>query len=133
MSEEVLGGGESVAVIQVMVNGVVRDATEEEIAEIEARVEAAAAPPTEPEYVAAVQAMLDTKARERKYDGILSACTYVTSTNTKFQAEGQACVEWRDAVWAACYELMGQVTEGTLSQPTVAELLAMLPEMEWPV
>lgn len=88
--------------------------------------------PTVPEYVAAVQAMLDAKAKERMYDGILSACTYATSLNPKFQAEGQACVEWRDLVWAKCYELMDEVEAGTLPQPTIAGLLVMLPKMDWP-
>jgi hypothetical protein len=90
------------------------------------------APPAVPDYVTAVQSMLDEKARERRYDNILSACTYATSTVPKFQAEGQACVAWRDAVWARCYELMDQVTSGELAQPTVGDLLAMLPAMEWP-
>jgi hypothetical protein len=116
---------------QVMVDGVVRDATTEEAAEIEAR-QAEAAKPTVPDYVTAVQSMLDLKAAERRYDNILSACTYATSTQPKFQAEGQACVAWRDAVWSKCYELMEQVDSGALAQPTVDELLAMLPAMEWP-
>jgi hypothetical protein len=89
-------------------------------------------PPEVPDYVAAVQGMLDAKARERRYDNILSACTYVTSTQPKFQAEGQACVAWRDAIWSRCYELMDQVSSGELSQPTVEDLLTMLPTMEWP-
>jgi hypothetical protein len=88
--------------------------------------------PQVPDYVTAVQAMLDAKARERLYDSILSACTYVTSTQAKFQAEGQACVAWRDAVWSKCYELMTDVDSGGLEQPTIEELLAMLPTMEWP-
>jgi hypothetical protein len=88
--------------------------------------------PTEAEYVKAVQAVLDGKARERHYDGILSACTYATSTNSKFQKEGQACVSWRDAVWAKCYDLLAQVKSGALAQPTLADLLAMLPALDWP-
>jgi hypothetical protein len=91
------------------------------------------APPEVPDYVAAVQRMLDAKAQERRYDSILSACTYATSTRPRFQAEGQACVAWRDVVWAKCYELMGQVDSGKLQQPSIDELLAMIPTMEWPV
>ncbi|KQZ34304.1 hypothetical protein [Massilia sp. Root1485] len=89
-------------------------------------------PPAVPDYVTAVQAMMDAKAQERRYDNILSACTYATSTQAKFQAEGQACVAWRDAVWSRCYELMADVDSGTIAQPTIDELLAMLPGMEWP-
>lgn len=88
--------------------------------------------PTVAQYTAAIQSMLDAKAQERHYDSILSACTYVTSTNATFHAEGQACVQWRDAVWAESYELMAQVQAGTLAQPTIPALLAMLPVMVWP-
>lgn len=116
---------------QILDNGEVRDATPEEAAELEA-MWAAAATPAVPDYVTAVQAMLDAKAQERRYDNILSACTYATSTQPRFQAEGQSCVAWRDAVWSKCYELMEQVDAGALAQPTVDELLAMLPAMEWP-
>jgi hypothetical protein len=88
--------------------------------------------PTVTQYTAAIQAMLDTKAQERHYDGILSACTYATSSVPSFAAEGQACVDWRDAVWSESYALMAQVEGGTLAQPTIAGLLAMLPAMTWP-
>jgi hypothetical protein len=89
-------------------------------------------PPTVPQYTTAIQSMLDAKAQERHYDGILSACTYATSSVPSFAAEGQACVDWRDAVWSRSYELMGQVQAGTLAQPTIAAMLAMLPAMAWP-
>jgi hypothetical protein len=91
-----------------------------------------AAAPEVLDYTAAVQAMLDAKPRERRYDGILSATTYATSTVPKFKAEGQACVEWRDAVWARCYDLMAEVEAGKLARPSVDELLAMMPDLVWP-
>jgi hypothetical protein len=93
---------------------------------------APAALPDVSDYTAAVQAMLDAKPRERRYDGILSAATYATSTVPKFKAEGQACVEWRDAVWARCYDLMADVEAGKLARPSVDELLAMMPNLVWP-
>lgn len=87
---------------------------------------------TESDYVTAIQSMLDAKARERNYDGILSACTYATSTFPKFAAEGQACVAWRDAVWSQCYAILGAVQAGQRAQPTIEQVIAEMPALVWP-
>jgi len=84
------------------------------------------------ELTAAVQAHLDATAKTRNYDGILSACTYATSTNTTFAAEGQAAVAWRDACWATCYGIMNAVQLGTRAIPTATEIVAEMPVMVWP-
>lgn len=94
-------------------------------------------PPPTPEQIIAdmtakVQAHMDVKARERNYDGILSLCTYATSVVPKFAAEGQAGVEWRDAVWARCYEILADVQAGTRPTPTAEQLIAELPIFTWP-
>ena len=84
--------------------------------------------------VAATQARLDTFAKTRNYDGILSACTYASSIVPKFAAEGQTAVNLRDSTWATLYSLMGEVQAGTRTMPgTVEEVLALLPELVWPV
>jgi len=88
--------------------------------------------PTVAEYISSVQNHLDTEAKTRNYDGILSACTYAGSSVPKFAAEGQACVLWRDSVWAACYTILGEVQSGQRPAPTIPELLGLLPAMNWP-
>ncbi len=92
--------------------------------------------PTPAQIVAALtadmQAHLDTSARTRNYDGILSLCSYASSAHPIFGAEGLAGVAWRDAVWAACYAIMADVQAGTRAVPTTAALLAELPPMAWP-
>lgn len=94
-------------------------------------------PPPTPEqiiaqYTSGVQAHLDTFARTRNYDDILSAATYTTSQVPKFKAEGQYAVEARDATWAMCYAVLAAVEAGSRPMPTLGELLAELPALVWP-
>lgn len=83
-------------------------------------------------FTADVQRHLDTTARARGYDGILSLCSYAASDQLRFGAEGKAGVAWRDAVWAACYEIVDAVRAGQRPVPTLAELIAELPAIDWP-
>ena len=89
--------------------------------------------PTIKEYQDAVQAMLDGKAREKNYDGILSLCSYVTSTDPTFAAEAAAGVAGRDAAWSTCYQALADVQNNLRPAPPVAELLAEIPGIVWPV
>lgn len=84
------------------------------------------------QIVSATQQRLDDFARTRGYDGILSLCTYATSAEPKFKAEGQYAVEARDATWAKCYEVLAAVEAGSRPMPTLDELLAELPVLTWP-
>lgn len=85
------------------------------------------------EIVQATQTRLDAFAQERNYDSILSACSYATSTVPKFQAEGQYCVQARDATWAALYAILAQIQAGARPLPqSYAELEAELPILAWP-
>lgn len=100
--------------------------TPEQIAaETAARVQA--------EIAAEAQRRLDAFAKTRGYEGILAACTYATSAVPQWQAEGQACVNLRDAMWAALYEIMADVQSGARPLPAgIADLEAELPTLEWP-
>lgn len=84
--------------------------------------------------VNATQARLDTFAKTRNYDSILSACSYATSKTIKFQVEGQYCVEIREATWNKLYEILAQVEAGTRVAPTsFTDIEAELPALAWPV
>lgn len=82
--------------------------------------------------VDATQQRLDTFARTRNYDSILSACTYATSLNPKFKAEGQRCVELRDSTWAALYQILEEVQQGARPAPTdFSDIEPELPVLSW--
>lgn len=83
--------------------------------------------------IAATQQRLDDFARTRNYDGILSACTYASSTVPKFAAEGQWAVNARDGTWAALYGIMGEVDTGMRPMPAgFDDVEPDLPELTWP-
>ena len=78
---------------------------------------------------AAVQNHLDAGARLRMYDGILSACSYVNSSDPVFQAEGLAYCEWRDGCWRKCYIVLNECKNGLREIPTPEELILELPDL----
>lgn len=80
----------------------------------------------------AVQNHLDSVARSRMYDNILSLCSYVNTGDSTFDAEGNAGRIWRSAVWRYCHQLLTDVQNGIRTVPTTEELIAELPLMEWP-
>lgn len=81
---------------------------------------------------AEVQKRLDDFAKTRNYDGILSACTYASSNVPRFAAEGQYAVSARDAHWYACYAILADVQAGTRPTPTLEEVMAEMPPLQWP-
>lgn len=85
------------------------------------------------EIVQATQNKLDVFAKTRNYDGILSACTYATSSISKFASEGQAAVDARDVTWSTLYTILGEVQTNTRPVPTgFADIEADLPVLGWP-
>ncbi len=85
-------------------------------------------------YTNKVQERLDNFARTegKAYDNMLSACTYASSSNPTFAAEGQYCVEARDNTWATAYQIMNDALTGQRPIPTWEEIEAELPELAWP-
>lgn len=82
-------------------------------------------------FTDAIQAYLDTTAQSRRYDNIFTAISYVNSTDETFAREAQACLVWRDKVWRKCYDILDAVEAGEREVPTVEELIAELPTIEW--
>lgn len=84
------------------------------------------------DYQKAVEGWLDETVQSHHYKSIESVCTYTASTNAKWRADAIACVAWRDAVWAACYQLLDDVQAGRIAAPSIPAFIAMLPAIEWP-
>ena len=83
-------------------------------------------------YIQLTQQMMDEKVKERQYDGILSACSYATSSIPKFAKEAGVCVVWRDAVWSKCHELLSAIKSGEMEVLSEDNWLSMLPTLNWP-
>lgn len=74
------------------------------------------------QYEGAAQKNLDSVAKEWGYDSMLSAVSYVNSTNPQYNAESNALIQWRDIYWTKAYD----IEAGTLPK-TADEFIALLP------
>ena len=85
-------------------------------------------------YTALAQQALDSFARTRGYDGIMSACSYYGSGDRQFAAEAAYCMNLRDHTWRKGHEILNAVKAGDMELPNEADFLSMLPtaEAEWP-
>lgn len=78
-----------------------------------------------------VEAYMTSVVQTRNYRDIHTAASYVNSTNEKFAKEGAACNKWRDDVWDKCYAILAEVKAGKREIPTLEEVIAELPVLEW--
>ena len=123
---------EQAALEMGLAKGTWMEITPEEAAELQKPTPEELLAAAQQQFTDAIQARLDAFAKTRGYDGILSAATYATSTVPQFKAEGQYAVEARDLTWAKGYEIMGAVLAGQRPMPSIEEVFAVLPVLEWP-
>lgn len=90
-------------------------------------------PPTVNDFVSAIKQKFDTVAQEKQFDGQISIATYVTSLNPQWKAESDAFIAWRDAVWEYAYKEFSKFQSGELTMPSIADFLAELPVIQWPL
>lgn len=83
------------------------------------------------EAEAAIQTLLDSTARTRGYDSMLSLCTYASSSNPTFAAEAAAGMDWRDAVWTYAGTMLAAIQSGARTVPTLEAFLSELPAIGW--
>jgi hypothetical protein len=91
----------------------------------------------EAELELAVDMHIDDVARARRYGTATmsptAAClSYRDSAFPAFTADADAFEAWRTQVWLYCIAQADAVYSGQRTQPTIEELIAELPQMEWP-
>lgn len=84
-------------------------------------------------YTAAIQSHIDAVARARSYDSGISLAGYKGSPVEAYAADADAFTAWRDPLWVFAFETLAAVQSGQMAQPTISELIAMLPQPPWPV
>jgi len=82
-------------------------------------------------YSAAVQNLLDSTAKEKGYDNIISMTSYANSGNAKWANEATAAITWRDACWNESLVQMGNYL-ATGNKPSMEDFLAAMPTPVWP-
>lgn len=79
----------------------------------------------------AVQNILNSKAHELNYDDGFAIASYANSTVEKFRTEARRFIAWRDQCWDTCYDFLGRYQAGEIPRPTIDEVVAALPTLDW--
>ena len=77
----------------------------------------------------AVENHLDNKAKESRYDNMMSARSYAGYEN-QFQAEAQKLAVWASNCWIVAGQIEADFQAGNREMPTVDEVLNELPLFE---
>lgn len=89
--------------------------------------------PTVDDYKTAIQNHIDAVARAKDYENGFALAGYATDPYAAHADAAQAFINWRSAVWVSTFQTLAEVQSGELPQPTIPELIAMLPASPWPV
>ena len=71
-------------------------------------------------------------ARAKDYDSGVSLAGYKGSAVEAYAADADAFTTWRDPLWPTVFGILADVQSGAIPQPTIPELIAMLPASPWP-
>lgn len=86
--------------------------------------------PSQKEYDDALIDFFDRAAQAKQYDNRIT-CAMRASYAGPYQGEGAAFGTWMDECYARAYALQAQAARGEAPYPAVAELLAIMPSMDW--
>jgi len=80
-------------------------------------------------FNSAIHNLLDAKAKEYRYDNMMSVRSY-TGYQNAFQEEARKLAKWASDVWVVAGEIESDVVSGIREKPTVSELLEELPKYD---
>ena len=84
------------------------------------------------DYEEAVQKYLDQVVQQKGYDNVYTCLTYKDDPDPIFSAEAAAVLAWRSQVWRTAQGILNQWMSGKIQQPTISDVLAFLPTLDWP-
>jgi len=73
---------------------------------------------------AAISSSLNKGAQQWQYDDIVSAVSYINSTNPQYAAEAKALNQWRDIVWIWAATALPTITAGETEEQFLANMPA---------
>ena len=85
------------------------------------------------DYKQAIQGHIDAVARAKGYDSGVSLAGYKGSAVEAYAADADAFTTWRDPLWLTVFGILADVQSGAIPQPTIPELIVMLPAPPWPL
>lgn len=89
--------------------------------------------PSVDDYKLAIQAHIDAVARAKDYDSGVSLAGYKGSLVEAYDDDADAFTTWRDPLWLTVFGILADVQSGAIPQPTIPELIEMLPAPPWPL
>ena len=89
-------------------------------------------PPSMDDYTTAIDSHVEATAQSKGYNSAAHLSGYATSTVPEWASEAAAFISWRDQVWLTAIEILRQLTAGEIEQPTIEDLIASLPAIDWP-
>jgi len=78
-----------------------------------------------------VQNYLDTFVQQKGYDSIVSAVSYIASSNTVYQSDANTAIHARDTVWSAVFNEIAQLTANNITVNSYSQIANSLPALTW--
>ena len=86
-----------------------------------------------PILIKQTQANLDDFVKQKGYDNVVSAVSYINSSNTIYQSEANTVIHLRDETWSTLYGIIDQIKANTIQVTSYSQIANSLPSLVWPV